>query len=159
MIKTNIGQFSLSTYQAIIGLREKHSLAIENDRMRPTTALLQDVLKIASLEIGRLLTISQAWQLWRCCVAIENNAIERDALRSEIAFWYGIDTTRISDLQLASYKANLYRVQAQKRIVEGNYDPTDYELVYSLFLIAYDDENRALKARAQSIESLMDTKR
>jgi hypothetical protein len=52
--------------------------------------------------------------------------------------------------------ANLERCKAQKTIHEGNFEPTDYRGVYSLYLLAHDDVRLAEKAQARALEAYVD---
>ncbi len=159
MINTNLGRISLADHIAILNLHGKHELKRVDGKARPTLEMLEDIVKIAAKSTRKRVTFAQAWQLWRCCLAIQLVAYETGDTRSEVAFWYGVDTFKMSDREVATLKTNLQRVKAQKQIADGNYNPTDYQLVYSLFLVAYGDEDRALKARAQSIEALMERRK
>lgn len=47
-------------------------------------------------------------------------------------------------------------LRARKRIENGQYDPTDYNAVYHLWLTAYGDEEAARKAKAESVKALVD---
>ena len=156
MIQTTLGTISLSLFDGALNLSMRHNLAKRNKMTQPTVKMLSELAAMAAKEFRRAVTVAQAWQIWKACLAFEMHALETQRQRSEVAFWYGIDPFAINDKQVAKLHCNLYRVKAQNRIHEGNYDPYDYANVYSLFLVAYDDEHRALKARAQSIEALMD---
>jgi len=54
--------------------------------------------------------------------------------------------------------ANLNRMKAQQKIHLGQYEPTDYQHVYALYLAAFDDEALASKARANALEQYVDRK-
>ena len=47
-------------------------------------------------------------------------------------------------------------IRAKKRIDAGQYEPTDYQAVYQLWLAAYGDEKIAENARAQAMQLLVD---
>ncbi|MFN4768940.1 MAG: hypothetical protein ACK5JL_02780 [Candidatus Kapaibacterium sp.] len=47
-------------------------------------------------------------------------------------------------------------IRAKKRIDAGNYDATDYQAVYQLWLEAYGDEQIAANARNQAVQLLVD---
>lgn len=51
--------------------------------------------------------------------------------------------------------ANLPRVQAQQRILDGGFDPTDWEGIHELYMTAYDDEQLARDARLRSLKTLV----
>lgn len=40
----------------------------------------------------------------------------------------------------------------------GNYEPTDWKGVESLWLLAYDDEQRARRAKSQAMNALVETR-
>ncbi len=48
--------------------------------------------------------------------------------------------------------ASLPRVQAQETIFLGNYETTDYERVYQLYKLTYEDEDRAETAQVDAFK-------
>jgi hypothetical protein len=63
--------------------------------------------------------------------------------------------TNWSEEQKQGYFVNMTRVKAQRRIERGDYDGTDHEGVYNLFMVAFGDENRARDAQAEAAKNLM----
>ncbi len=53
-------------------------------------------------------------------------------------------------------KANLPRVQAQRRIFLGNFKATDFDAVYELFLTAHGDRKIAEDAQLESMQLYVD---
>jgi hypothetical protein len=49
------------------------------------------------------------------------------------------------------------RIKAQRKIERGDYNPTDYEGVYNLFLQAYGDEDLAREAQSNAAKLLVQT--
>lgn len=97
-------------------------------------------------------TVSEAWQIWTALDEwLERNS-QRNRIRADISFWFGINAFDLTNDQILSLRENLPRVRAQKTIEDGNYDPTDYERVYQLFLQAFDDENLARKRQTESFK-------
>ncbi|MFN7841407.1 MAG: hypothetical protein ACK5N9_06735 [Pirellula sp.] len=97
-------------------------------------------------------TVSEAWQIWTVLDAWMDHISQRNRIRADIAYWFGINAFELTDVQILSLRENLPRVRAQKTIEDGNYDPTDYERVYQLFLQAFDDENLARKRQTESFK-------
>jgi hypothetical protein len=54
--------------------------------------------------------------------------------------------------------ANLGRVKSQDRIHRGDYNPSDYKGVYSLYMSATGDERLARKMQSLAMESLVNEK-
>lgn len=66
---------------------------------------------------------------------------------ADIAAWYNVNPFQLSEDQKLGLIENLPRVKAQKRINEGNYDLSDSQEVYELFLLATGSEQAAEQAR------------
>ncbi|MFN8742024.1 MAG: hypothetical protein ACK5YR_19020 [Pirellula sp.] len=97
-------------------------------------------------------TVSEAWQIWTALDEWLDHISQRNRIRADIAYWFGINAFELTDVQILSLRENLPRVRAQKTIEDGNYDPTDYERVYQLFQQAFDDENLARKRQTESFK-------
>ncbi|XZE18818.1 hypothetical protein SH449x_004123 [Pirellulaceae bacterium SH449] len=97
-------------------------------------------------------TVSEAWQVWTFLDAWLDQIAQRNRIRADIAYWFGINAFELSDEQIIALRENLPRVRAQKTIEDGKYDPTDFERVYQLFLQAFDDENLARKRQTESFK-------
>lgn len=50
---------------------------------------------------------------------------------------------------------NQQAMVAQWKIHQGHFDPTDYERVYDLYMLAFDDEDLALDAEIEAAKALM----
>lgn len=90
-----------------------------------------------------------------CSFRILCRDAKKNELIDELTYWYGVDVGSLPPDRQVSMHANLPRMQAQKRIIEGRYNPTDYDGVYDLFLLAYGDEQLALNAELESKKVLM----
>jgi hypothetical protein len=97
-------------------------------------------------------TVSEAWQIWLALDAWSEKLSQKNRIRADIAFWFGLNPFELKDEQIIALRENLPRVRAQKTIEEGKYDPTDFERVYQLFLQAFDDENLARKRQTESFK-------
>jgi hypothetical protein len=80
---------------------------------------------------------------------------EKQNIQAEIRHWYSVNATALSDAELIGLHANLPKIKAQYQILNHKYDATDFESVYDLFLMAYDNEEIATKARNESIKAHM----
>lgn len=56
------------------------------------------------------------------------------------------------------YFANLNRVKAQDIIHQGNFNETDYDGIYRLYLAAFDDKDLARRQRTKALERYTDAK-
>lgn len=74
---------------------------------------------------------------------------------AELTYWYGIDASQLTEEKRLGLKLNLGRCQAQDRIFQGRFDPTDFEGVYELYKLAYDDEDAAQKAATEAAMRLV----
>jgi hypothetical protein len=77
---------------------------------------------------------------------------ERDA---EIAYWFGINPFGLSGEQRIGLLANLERMKAQQTIHLGNFDPTNWQGIYELYLRAYGNQ-LAEDARMKAMELYID---
>lgn len=78
---------------------------------------------------------------------------------ADVSHWYGIDASRLGPETFSGLWLNLNRVQAQRKIHSGDYDPVDFDGVYELFLMATGDRNVANRARVESLKLFVDSKR
>ena len=76
---------------------------------------------------------------------------------AEASFWYGFDLAELPTGRRFAYLENLQSMLAQWKIAAGQFDATDYEAVYALFLLAYNDERIALEAEIQAARRFMET--
>ena len=77
-------------------------------------------------------------------------------MTAELTFWYGFDARSLDGNERLGYWANLPTVKAQRTIEDGRYEPTAYEYIYSLYLVAYDDERLAEQAKTIALEAYVD---
>jgi hypothetical protein len=125
-------------------------------QLSPTVELLTKLSELLSKHWNCQVTESQAYQVWCAVFEIEYDSQQKAKHQADVAFWYGLNPHELTDDQLAGLYANLDRVKCQQRLELGNVDAMDYEQIYSLTMIAYDDEERASKARSQSMKALVD---
>ena len=158
LFATNVGTVTFDKAQRIKMIEASYKLATVDEKnntiSRPTIEFLKEVAGL----IGKKCTITQAYQIWKSIFISETHAQKTQADRSAIAFWYGINPYKLTDVQLSGLHANLPVVKAQQALETGNFDPLNPESVYQLVLTAYSDESQALKARAKSIEAKMNVK-
>jgi hypothetical protein len=81
---------------------------------------------------------------------------KKHRLHATIAFEYGINPYELTTSQLVALEANLQRLKAQRRIESGDYDHSDYQAVYTLFLIAFEDEELARAAQSRAVDRFID---
>lgn len=143
----------LALLKIVESLELKHRLKIKDGRIHPTAAFLSEL----ATKIGS--TVTGAYQAWAVATACESAITENERDRAELAFWYNVDPYRLTHSQRVGLRGNLYRMQAQSRLHHGNFDPTDYEGMYSMVLLATGDEQQAVRARGQAMEALINAKR
>lgn len=131
-------------------IERDNTLTVENGKVRPTVAFLKAASQAFSL------TPTQSWQLWIYTFNLIERLAEKHRRDADIAFTFKIDPHGLSEAEKIAYLANLPRLKAQKRLDEGDYDPTDYNGVYALTLLATGDELRAVKARSKAQWRLLD---
>lgn len=149
-------KLNCQTVTAIAKTEREHRLAVVDNRLAPTAAFLKSLAKRLT-EIWRArVTPTEAYQIWLLKHAITADIYDRFLGHVEIAHWYGIDPFRIGEDQRLVLKSMLPVVQAQKALAEQRFDPTDYQAVYSLTLLATGDEQAALEARRVSMRALVE---
>jgi len=60
---------------------------------------------------------------------------------------YGVDTIAWTDEQVLGGIANMDRSKARRQIESGACPDEDFEYIYQLYMLAYDDLSRAARAR------------
>lgn len=80
---------------------------------------------------------------------------KKNELAAELSYWYGFDASTLPIETQYGYKANLPRLHAQSQIQNQQYDPTDYQGVYELFMQAYGDDELATRVKTKALESLV----
>lgn len=137
-------------------IEREHRLEVANGRLVPTVAFMR-ALASRLAELWRApVTITEAWQIWIFKHAAIGTIYERFLPHAEIAHWYGINPFRLGEDQRLVLKSMLPVVQAQKALAEQRFDPTDYQAVYSLTLLATGDEQAALEARRVAMRALVE---
>ncbi len=155
MLKTNVGTLTFHDFKAIADLERKAKLPIDDGRVEPTESLLESIVDYFKREKAKTITPTQAYFAWLALYWQKESEGERTKLKAEVSHWFHFDTSNYSEKELLGYHANIPRVKAQKQIAEHKYDATDFESVYNLFMLAFDDEELAVEARNQSIKSHM----
>jgi hypothetical protein len=159
MIKTNLGKLTLADFLEIQNIEHQSRLQTNSkNEIKPTIAFLQAIATMLSRRLGKVVSATQAWQVWIACYSMSEWLRTSMQANADISAWYGIDTVELSETELAGYHANLPRIKAQQRLESGNFDHTDPQSVFDLTMLAYDDEPMALQARANAIRAAMDTK-
>lgn len=154
MFATNHGRVSTSLHQ-----RMKSVYHASNPNRTDKTVFLKKLAMLLSVHFQKTLTIAEAWQVWKAACTVEEWLRTQAKIVADVSFWYGIDATKLSDRKLTALNANLPRVKAQQQLENGNFDAADFEYVYNLTLLAFEDEQRALDARANSMRALINRKR
>ena len=68
---------------------------------------------------------------------------------------YGFNAAALDRETLAGFAANMARMRAQEAIREGNFDPTDDDAVYRLYLAATGSISEARRAGLESRKALV----
>lgn len=127
-------------------------------RIQPTEQMLRRLAEWLASRGLRGCTVTAAWQVWRI-VSDHLIQVQRDARgMADLAFWYGIDPHRLTQRQRDGLTLNLDRVKAQRQIESGKFDPLDYEGIYHLVMLAYDDEDLAQSHKTAALERYVDHK-
>lgn len=155
MLKTNVGTLTFNDLERITRIERKAKLPVNEGKVQPTESLLKNIVGYFKSEKTQTITMTQAYYAWLALYWQKEFEGERKKLRSEVSHWFHFDTNNYSEKELLGYYANIPRVRAQKQIAEHKYDATDFESVYNLFLMAFDDEELAVEARNQSIKAHM----
>ena len=160
-LSTDTSQATLDLLEAkryVDAIESRCNLPVANGRKQPTATFLQQVaLWLESVGLPEV-TLTGAWQCWKLIFQQVDSLRKANEQNAEIAYWFKIDPFRLSDEQKAALLANLDRVQAQDVLHSGNYQPTDYEFVYNITLLATGDEKLAIKARGRAMAAYVDSK-
>ena len=155
MLNTNVGTLTFHDLKSITEIERKAKLPVNEGKVEPTESLLNSIVSYFKSEKTQTITLTQAYYALLALYWQKESEGERKILKSAVSFWFHFDTSNHSDKELLGYYANIPRVRAQKQIAEHKYDATDFESVYNLFILAFDDEELAVEARNQSIKSRM----
>lgn len=148
MLKTSIGEITLDDLAEIQSIQGKSRLPESGGYVQPTVGFLKGVAEYMEQTLGRTVTVTQALQIWYAISIYQNHLAEQAKLKADVACWYGVNPFTLTTRQLASLHANLPRIKAQQRIERGDYDQTCVKTAYDIWMVAYDDETKALAARA-----------
>jgi hypothetical protein len=122
----------------------------------PTVAFLAKVQAYLVVAWKRVVTPTVAYHV---CILARNRIMQlRNQFKraADIAHWLHVNPFELSGDQAIGMAANIPRVQAQQQLADGNFNPCDYNYVYSLTLLATDDEQQALDARTAAMRAYMD---
>lgn len=144
---------ALHTWKLIREIESRHSLPVRNGLVHPTRAFLGEL----ATAIGS--TVTGAYQAWVVVAELVDRVAEAERESAEIAFWYGVNPFNLSARGRLGLVANLDRMKAQGRLHEGNFDPSDWDGVYDLVLLATGNRSLAAKARGDAIEHYIASKR
>ncbi len=148
MFKTSSGAISLENLAEIQSIQAKSRLPSKDGFLEPTISFLESVAKYMETVFQKKVSVTQALQIWYAASIIQSHLSELDKLKADVACWYGINPFNLTKRQIASLHGNLPRVKAQQRIERGDYDQTCVKTAYDIWMVAYDDETKALAARA-----------
>jgi hypothetical protein len=137
-------------------VRATESMPSEKGRVHPDLHGLRKIGLLCQGEWGiREVPVSVAYQVWHAVLAIGDRLAERFRLHADVAEFFGVDSWRMADAELIGAAASLPRMRAYRTLVEGKFDPTDYQAVYDLVMQATGDEQQALAARADAMRALI----
>ena len=126
------------------------------DGSTPTPSLLDAFVKWLATRGARDCTRSMAWQVWWAIYERIDLIKRHYQVEAELGFWYSVDPFTLTEPEKIGLLANMNRVKAQSRLHHGQVNPTDYEGVYNLTLLATGDETKARQARANALERYVD---
>lgn len=155
MIRFSRGNIDVERYDEINRLERKSCLAEVDGHRVPNVEFIESLATLLSQWWKTRIDASQAWQVWIALDEIYTAIGKQNRIAAEIGYWYGIDPFRLNSDQIYGLHANLNRLQAQQRLKDGNYDPYDFEAVYDLTMVAFDDDSIAIKARSESMKLLV----
>lgn len=146
----------LDLQRTIIDLERRHLPPPAGTYQLPTFAFLRAVATwLSGLGAGDVGT-AEAWQIWLALSEFDRAARHATTAHATIAFWYHLDADHLSEVSQAGLLANLPRMLAQDQIRRRDYDPCDYEGIYRLFKLAYDDESLARKQQTAAFQRYVD---
>jgi len=148
MITTSIGEITLTDLAEIQTIQAKSKLPESGGYVQPTIGFLKGVAQYMENVLLKKVTVTQALQVWYTASIYQSHLGELEKLKSDVACWYGVNPFALTTRELASLHANLPRIKAQQRIERGDYDQTCVKTAYDIWMVAYDDETKALAARA-----------
>lgn len=102
-------------------------------------------------------SITGAFMVWRFVTGRVQGQRRKTERFAELAFWFKVNPFALTDSQRVGLWSNLNSLKAQEILHNGNFDATDYKAVYDLYMAAYDDEERAQKAKTKAAEVYVDT--
>lgn len=133
------------------------SLPVSKQRtVRPTVPFLQSVSKWLESQGVVGCTISAAWQFWVGMSDYSEACRKANEPAAEIAYWFNVDPFTLTESQQLGLRENLHRMQSQETIQRGDYQATDYNAIYNLFLSAYGDENLARKMQTEAAKAYVE---
>jgi hypothetical protein len=77
---------------------------------------------------------------------------KKHALDAELAWRFHLNPFELGVGHKIGLIANLGRLESQDIIRSGDYDSTNYEKVYNLFICAYGDEKLASEAKLKALQ-------
>tara|TARA_R110002167_G_scaffold44383_5_gene133572 strand:- start:2193 stop:2681 length:489 start_codon:yes stop_codon:yes gene_type:complete len=148
MFKTNLGTIELKDLIEIQIIQGKSKLPQEKGYVKPTLGFLKGVADYLEGVLFKKVSSTQALQIWYGASIVQNHLADKNKLHSDVGHWYGVNPFDLTSDELTSLHGNLPRVKAQQRIERGDYDQTCVVTAYEIHMLAYDDEDRALRARS-----------
>lgn len=123
---------------------------------RPTREFLLSVAKWLVSQGLPECTVAAAWQFWIGMSDYSHACKKKFEQHAEIAYWFGVDPIHLTESQQVGLLANLQRMQSQESIQRGDYNSTDHNGIYELFISAYGDENLARKMQTSAFKALVE---
>lgn len=126
--------------------------------LRPTVDFLRKLAQWLHDQGFHVATSTSAWQFWIAVNRLCKHSKEDFATDAEVAFWYGIDSSRMSEIQKLGLLQNVDKLNCMERIQRGDYKKTDFDGVYYLYLTAYEDEDLAQKMKTKAFTAYVEEK-
>ncbi len=150
-------QIDLSVFEAQKAM-EQCERSVGFKGTTPTPELLLAVRDWAERRLRVGFTLTASWLLWWSVCEVCDRLRRKSERIAEVGHWLHVDGTALSDERLYGLAANLPRIKAQHKCNSGQFDPTDYQGVYHLILLATGDEEQARRAQADAAERYVESK-
>jgi hypothetical protein len=134
-------------------LEREYKLETPERNLQPTVPFLRRLASWLEARGVANASSSDAWIVWKALGPLTRHYREKHANQARLAYWYKINPFELTDEQQAGLLANLVAVQCQERITKGDFDPTNYELVYWLYKEAYGDEDLAAYQKSEAFKA------
>lgn len=155
-------KFLINTHELTVNLLEA---AEAFDRMEtraktkgrhPNVQLLDLVAGWIERQCGGQCTRTAAWIVW-WIVYERLDILRRKTVRqADVAIAFGVNPFGMTEDQFTGLFLNIPRAKAQQILQSGKYDPTNWQNVYELVLLATGDKQAAERAKNDAAERYVD---